>query len=303
MVRNPEQDHLETYYWMVTRNPYPYASVDRIVLWALSGEVVAIAENPEIQEFFQNLLEKTNLDHDTHGILRNILVFGDAYVLLLRDTDGNIKGIRHLNPKSVEIVLNEDKTEKEFIVDYGEFGGEKETYPSKDVLHFRWKPQPDSPYGFSLMKGLEPLVERERRIMDEFVKALHAQAQGKSVDFDSEENLRILKTIPYLFSQHTGVPIGLLTMKIENELAHKLQMDNFELMCQDLRDLLRNGIIEKVIKPETTRKGFHEVASIGWKRKSKVTAEDTKATMAELKLGLITIEEVKKRLGLTEYYV
>jgi hypothetical protein len=303
VVKNPEQDHLETYRWMVTRNPYPYASVDRIVHWALSGEVVVLAENPEIRKYFQNLLEETNLDHDTYSILNNILVFGDAYVLLLRNDDGSIKCVRHLNPKSVEIVLNDDKTEKEFIVDYGEFGGDKETYPSNDVLHFRWKPQPDSPYGFSLMKGLEPLVEREHKIMDEFMKALHAQAEGKSVDFDSEGNLQVLKAIPYAFSKHTGVPIGLLTFKIEDELAHKLQMDDFELMCQDLRDLLRNEIIKKVIKPETTRKGFTEIASIGWKRKNKVTAEEMKATMAELKLGLITIEEVRKRLGLTEYYV
>lgn len=299
-MKNPERDYLDTYSLIYSRNPLPYASVERIADWALEGEVVAITDTKQISEYFQRILEETDLDIDTHTILRTMLIFGDAYVLLLRDGDGNIKNMRHLDAKNVEIVLDENNIEKEFIVDYGTV---RETYPAKEVMHFRWKKQPDNPYGFSLMRGLEPLVEREHKIMDEFMKALHAQAEGERVDFDSEGNLGILKAIPYLFSKHTGVPIGLLTFKIENELAHKLQMDDFEMKCQGLRDLLRNEIVEKVIKPETTRKGFQEIASIGWKRKSKITSEDTEATIAELKLGLITPDEARRRLGLKEYYV
>jgi len=112
-----------------------------------------------------------------------------------------------------------------------------------------------------------------------------------------------LKAIPYAIAKHTQVPFGLLMMKIENEHLHSLQMKEFEKLCQSLRDLIRNEIVEKIIKPETERKGFREVASIGWKRKSKPSLEETKRIVKQIEQRTISVEEARKQLGLTEYYV
>ena len=92
-------------------------------------------------------------------------------------------------------------------------------------------------------------------------------------------------------------------MNIENEYLHNLQMKEFEKLCQSIRDLIRNEIVEKIIKPETERKGFREVASIGWKRKSKPNYNEVERLVKEYKLGNISPEEIKKQVGLTEYYV
>lgn len=97
--------------------------------------------------------------------------------------------------------------------------------------------------------------------------------------------------------------LGLLTFEIKNEAIHELQMKEFEKVCQNLRDLIRNEIMEKIINPETERKGFREVASIGWKRKNKPTLKETKRILKQVEQGTISLEEARIQLGLTEYYV
>ena len=118
------------------------------------------------------------------------------------------------------------------------------------------------------MKGLEPLVETESKITVGFLSELQAQTQGKTTNFDSDRNLRVLKSIPTLIAQHTGVPIGLLTLQEVDDERIKAN-DVFEReICQSIRDMLRSEITKKMIEPETTRKGFTETASLGWKRKN-----------------------------------
>lgn len=299
MVENPEKDNLEVYDQVYSRNPLPYGAVDRIVLWALQGKVEAIAENSNIKQYFQKLIENLGLDLDIHSILRTMLVFGDAYARLVRDKDDIVR-LHHLDPKNVEIKCDKDGNVTEFDAKFGE---EVIPYSPENVLHFRWNPQQSTPYGTSLMKGLEPLVEREHQIMSDFLVAFNASISGQPTSFDSERNLSELKTIPYIVAELTQVPVGLLTMKVENEVEYELQMRDFEKLCQSIRDLIRNEIIEKIIKPETIRKIFQETASIGWKRKEKPSLEETKRVLEKIKWGIISPEEAKKQLGLTEYYV
>lgn len=300
MVENPERENLDKYFHMYSRNPYCHASVERIVLWALHGKLEAIAEDTGVKQHFQNLLEETNLDLDTYSILTTMLVFGDAYVRLVRNDEGDVVRLHHLSPRDVEIKCDEEGNVTEFIA---KFGDNTFSYSPKDVLHFRWKPQPDTPYGISILKGLEPIVERESRIMSDFLRAFEAQTQGRTVAFDWERSLKELKAIPFIIAKHTQVPIGLLTMKIENEDLHELQMKEFEELCQNLRDVIRKEIMEKIIKPETERKGFREVASLGWKRKNKPTLHETERIIEKMRHGTISLEEARKQLGLTEYYV
>jgi len=300
MVENPEKDNLEVYYQIYSRNPYPYASVDRIVLWALQGELEANAKNPSIKQYFQKLIESTNIDSDTHGILRTMLVFGDAYVRLVRNDKGDLERLHHLDPKNVEIKCDKEGKITEFAAKFDE---EITSYSPENVLHFRWNPQKNTPYGTSIMKGLGPLVEREDKIMSDFLSALEKSTLGHPTNFDSERNLNELKTIPYMIAEYTQVPIGLLTMNVENEVAHELQMRDFEKLCQSIRDLIRNEIIEKIIKPETVRNGFEEIASIGWKRKEKPNLDEMKKIIEKAKWGIISLEEAKVQLGIKEYYV
>jgi len=300
MVKNPEKDNLHVYDQLYSRNPYPYASVERIVTWALHGKLEAISEDTSVMQYFQNLLEDTNLDLDTYSILTTTLVFGDAYVRLVRNNEGDIIRLHHLSPKNVEIMLDEEDNKTEFVAT---FGNETVSYSPRDVLHFRWKPQPDNPYGTSILKGLEPVVEKENRIMVDFLRAFKAQARGQTVDFDSERALKALKVTPLIIAKHTQVPIGLLTFRVENETLHESQMREFEKLCQNLRDLIRKEIMEKIIEPETERKDFRKVAKLGWRRKNKPILHKTKRIIEKMRLGTISLEEARKQLGLTEYYV
>jgi len=296
MVENPEKDNFDTYHYIFSRNPYPFASVDRIVTWALQGRLEAIAEDEKVKTYFQNLLKKTRLDFlDTRSILRSMLVFGDAYARLVRDNEGDIVRLHYLSSRNVEIMCDDEGNETEYV---WKIGNGTSSFSPKDVLHFRWKPQKDTPYGTSLMKGLERIVARDNQIKIDFLKALRGQIK----DFDSERSLEVLKTIPFLIAKHTQVPIGLLTMRVENELAHRLQMNEFERLCQTLRDLIRNEIIEKIIKPETERKGFQEIARIGWKRKDRPSLEEVERIIENMKRGVIPLEEAQKQLGLKDYY-
>lgn len=300
MVRNPERENFDRFENICTRNPYPFAAVDRIVTWTLHGEMEAISENPSTRQYFQNLLRSTHLYWDTRSILRNLLVYGDAYVRLVRDNEENIVRLHHLSPKDVEIMLDNEGNVTEFSVT---FGDETVSYPPHEVMHFRWVPQEGNPYGVSLMKGLEQYVEMDNRIMDAFLKAFQAQARREPVIFDSTRNLRILKAIPYAIAAHTKVPIGLLKMNIEDETSHRFQMEKFEKRCQSLRDILRNEIMQKIIQPEIERRSLEGNVSIGWKRRSKPSLSETEYIMSQLELGIITLEEAKKQFGLTEYYV
>jgi len=296
MVKNPEEGNFDTYDYIYSRNPYPHAAVERIVTWALRGDLEAIAKQEGVKRYFQNLIEHTSLDLDTHSILRTMFVYGDASVRLVRNDEGDIVRLHHLGAKNVEIICNEEGNVTEFV---WKTGNKTFSYSPKDVLHFRWNPKKNTPYGTSLMKGLEPLVARNNKIMTDFLKAFRGQIK----DFDSKGSLRVLKAIPFAISKHTQVPIGLLTMRVENELAHRLQMNKFEKLCQSLRDLMRNEIIEKIIKPETERKGFEEIASIGWKRKNRPHTTEVELIAEKLNRRLISLEEARKQLGLTEYYV
>lgn len=56
MVETPEKDNLDVYYQLYSRNPYPHASVERIVLWALHGKLEAIAEDSARAEFMPSQL-------------------------------------------------------------------------------------------------------------------------------------------------------------------------------------------------------------------------------------------------------
>lgn len=301
MVKNPEIGNLDAYHNLWSSNVWPHVAVERIELWALHGDMEAIANDPTVKQYFNRLFERTHLDMDVHGIVGGMLVAGDAYVKLVRDTNGEIVGIHRLPPKNVEIILDEKGLEKEFNVD---FDGQKETHPAQDVMHFRWIPQEDSPYGVSLMKGLAPYVNTENRLMTEFLAALDAQAHGKNVNFDSAGNLRVLKAVPLQIAKHTGVPVALLTMQAYDERIDALEMEAFEKTCQSLRDTLRREIIEKVIVPETRRKGFTETVSLGWKRREKLLSpEKTQALIDQFKNGLITLDELKKRTGVADYYV
>ena len=296
MVENPEKDNFDTYHYIFSRNPYPFASVNRIVTWALQGRLEAIAEDEKVKTYFQNLLKKTRLDFlDTRSILRSMLVFGDAYARLVRDNEGDIVRLHYLSAKNVEIMCDEEGNETEYV---WKMGDDISSYSPKDVLHFRWKPQRNTPYGTSLMKGLERTVAIDNKIKDDFLKALGGQIVG----FDSKRSLEQLKTVPFLIAKHTQVPIGLLTMRVENELAHRLQMNKFERLCQTIRDLIRNEIIDKIIKPETERKGFQEIASIGWKRKDRPSLEEVERIIESMNRSVIPLEEARKQLGLTEYY-
>jgi len=301
MVKNPERENLDAYYYIYSRTAYPHASVDRIVHWALDGELEAIAKDGNVKHCFQSLIEKTNLDvQHAYSILRSMLVFGDAYVRLVRDDDENIVRLHHLSPKDVEIKCDEEDNVTEFVV---KFGDETVSYSPKNVLHFRWKPQENTPYGTSILKGLEPIVKRENRIMNDFLRAFEAQAQGRAVAFDSERSLKELKAVPFIIAKHTQVPIGLLTMRVRNETIHRLQMKDFEILCQSLRDLIRNEIVEKIIKPEIERKGFQEIARIDWKRKSRPSPKEAERIVENMQRGIIPLEEALKQLGLKEYYV
>lgn len=300
MVKNPESDNFDIYDNLYSRSPYPHASVERITLYALNGELEATTENPTIRQYFNNLIRETDLDLDAEMILRRILIFGDAFVRLVKNANGDIINLHHLISKDVEIQVDGEGEVKEYMVT---FGGETRTYSIEEILHFKWNPQESNPYGTSILKGLQPVVNRENQIMDGFLNALHAQAEGKPIPFDSEGNLRTLKAIPYVISNHTKVPIGLLTLKIENEAQHSLQMKEFEKMCQSLRDVIRNEYMEKIVKPETERKEYTEVTSIGWKRKNRPTHREMNSIMAQYNLGLIPLEDMKKLMGLEEYYV
>jgi len=163
MVENPERENLDTYDYMYSRTAYPHASVERITLWTLDGELEAIANDVSVKQYFQNLIEETNLDVEhAYSVLRNMLIYGDAYVRLIRDEKGDIVRLHHLNPKIVEIECDESGKKISYAT---KLGDETRSYSPKDVLHFRWKPQQNSPYGTSILKGLEPLVTRNNKIM------------------------------------------------------------------------------------------------------------------------------------------
>lgn len=293
MVKNPEAKNLEKYEYFYQRNAYPHGGIERIVQYALEGELHILSDGEYDQRLTQDLIKKPRLERTVNSLLKTSFIKGDGYARIIRDDQEKIVRYQHFFVKDVEILI---KNGKSYEVNYG---SEKIEYPEKAVLHIQNNKQKSSPYGLSKLKGLDYVVERHKEIFKQYPRAL----RGLIPDFDFDGNLKFLQQEKYFYSRHFGIPIGILTLQIDDIEQHKREIKEFDKNNSGYREIIRKEIINKILTSEIKRNKIDTDLSIGWMRTYTPTLEILREANKSFKAKKIRIDEFVDRVQKKDYYV
>jgi hypothetical protein len=294
MVLNPEKDRLSIYDDLWSTDALSHGSVERLVTFSLEGDLKIHNKNVVDQMLTRTLLEDTEIDEHLDSAMRTAIIYGDSFNIIRRNAESSIERIIPLDPKNVEINTDTSQNIDSYEVKIGPEG----KYSKNDIIHIQFQKQQDSPYGLSMMKGIESYVEKEDEINAGLLKAL----RGENPTFDSEGNLRILKALPLLYSRHFGVPVGYLTVNFVTDEQYYLEKALFGKRCQQFRDTIRNELMQKVISPEVTRLGLSPELNIGWRVKERPLLKEIENLIAMQQVGAISIDEFKIKMGMDYYF-
>jgi hypothetical protein len=167
-----------------------FASVSTIAYNTVMCGYNLVSENPKAKELISMMFDRMDIDG---VLLDNViygLVFGDAFIEKVRGKldestlkkagDKYIVSLKTVSPMSMNI--NSDKYGREESYQQ-KIGGQllPGKLTSEEIMHLRFFPKPDSPYGISLLGPSKDSIDKMRDVDESIYNAIQRHGTGKYV--------------------------------------------------------------------------------------------------------------------------
>jgi len=165
-----------------------FAAVNTTVFNTVMVGYTLTSANEEAKNLIRDKLSNINLDLSLLTNVRYALVFGDAFIEIVKNGKGDITGLKTVDPITLVINTNEY--------------GETESYQQKiggvlqstilkpeDIIHIQLFDKPSTPYGLSLIQPAQDALDKKRDTSDALANAIIRHGTPKYlVKVGSEED-------------------------------------------------------------------------------------------------------------------
>ena len=158
-----------------------FASINTTAMNAVMVGYNLTSENKDAKKLIEKKLSALNieevmLDNTIYG-----LVFGDAFIEKISSkNNGDIVKLKTVNP--ITMVINTDKYGNTISYQQVINGKLLDTMlTTDDIVHIRFFPRPDSPYGLSIIEPSKITIDRKLSIDDSLTTAIKRHGTGKYV--------------------------------------------------------------------------------------------------------------------------
>jgi len=123
---------------------------------------------------------------DVEGVLLDnvvyTLIYGDAFIEKVKDSKGNISYLNTIDPSTMEI--DYDKYGRITSYHQNINGVKKDTvFKPEEIIHIKFFPKPDSPYGISLIEPSKDTIDRKVDVDESLYHAIHRHGTSKLIAY------------------------------------------------------------------------------------------------------------------------
>jgi hypothetical protein len=230
--RNEKQ--LKEYWKYYKGDNMVFTSINTIAYNAIMCGYQLISENPKAKQLTQMMFDRMDIDG---ALLDNViygLVCGDSFIekvkgrfeepLAKKAKSGKFTvSLKTASPFTM--IINEDKYGRE--IDYQQkIGGQ--LLPTKlskdDIIHFRFFPEPDSPYGISLLGPSKDCIDKMRDVDESIYNAIQRHTPKYVVTVGTQEEIppkavfdKIKTDLEDISSKNEFIVPGVITMTTIDE--------------------------------------------------------------------------------------
>lgn len=257
--------NMEKWEMLYSSDGLVFSAVNSIAHSALGNGYKIQSSNPEAVRLVNKLLEHIDLDELLSGIIRHIVIFGDAYIEKIYSNSGNLVSLDLVDPKTIEIVTD----------DYGEVQHYKQTIMNgqkamiiepEEIVHIRLYSIPSSPYGVSIIGTNYDTIIRKLRIDSAIASAIirhgspkyHISVGGPDGDLPPEE---VLEDLRREFKDIDEKNEFITSSLIDIEGVDTRGIDNIEEYYTYFIDLISSGFCVPAEQLGITVKGNTEASS------------------------------------------
>lgn len=144
-----------------THVPLVAAAIDLTVDFSVSPGLYVTAENDKIIESCNDLMKKLNFDILLRQIAKFMLVYGDCFVEIVKNEEGEegvISNLKILHPATMTVVRDETGEVEGYLQDIGK-GQEPIQFTSEEIVHFTYNKIGDRAYGLSIIEPIMPVLK------------------------------------------------------------------------------------------------------------------------------------------------
>ena len=146
------------------------------------------SKNEEAKKLIQDYLDRLNFQSILLDNVVFTLVYGDAFIEIVRTSSGKITDLKTVDPKT--IVINTDE--------YGNVESYQQVINGKvrdvvlkpeDIIHIKFFPNPSSPYGISLIEPSKDTIDRKIDTDEAIFNAIQRHTAKYVVTVGTEEDI------------------------------------------------------------------------------------------------------------------
>ncbi|MCD6443650.1 phage portal protein [Candidatus Bathyarchaeota archaeon] len=288
-------EELEKYY---LTDPVAHAAVDLYVELTVGGGYYTTAEDQRAKELVDGFAETVNMDELLREAVRNMLIYGDAYVeKVYRKPDGRLVGLNLLPSKTVRVERDRHGRVLRFVQ---RDGATSVSFKPEEILHLKHNPVGNSAYGTSMLTPVLGFLKAKRKAVENMEKILSRYAAPKVIwrapnrnalqqlqavletlrpDEDiiltGEVDFKPLTVDPrarfeffyeYLDRQvFEGLQAPLLSwLRNATEASARTMLETVERRVMGIQRYLKRKVEAEVFKPLVETEGLKEVPRLNW---------------------------------------
>lgn len=141
--------------------PIIAGAINKTVDVCVSSDFVIKSDNILIQKELNALMKKINFDLLLRNIVKDMMIFGNAFVEITYDGFGGISELTILNPKSMYVKRNEEGVIEGFTQYMKGKVTDKQNFVPKEIAHFAYNIIGDCAYGYSIIAPLVQIIENK----------------------------------------------------------------------------------------------------------------------------------------------
>jgi|GEM_PF-3595646 len=176
----PNLDLYESYYKKI---PYIASFVNTTVEHAIGVGFKVKADTVDAEQKIMEFFDETNFFSKLINIGKQMLIYGNAYLEVIRNDRGEIVNCKILNPKTIEV----ERDEKGRVIGYyqhlskfPELNFDTKTrevfFEPDEIVHFKWNVIADAPYGTSIVEPLRAVIANMLELEEYYVKIVGTYA-------------------------------------------------------------------------------------------------------------------------------
>lgn len=165
--------------------PYVFGAINKTVDSVVGTKFTIIHEDQRTIDICMQFIKDHNFDNLLREVVRNMLVFGNAFVELVYE-DGNIVGLKCVNPKTIYIERNESGE----VIHYYQarsIGQEPIEFEPQEIAHFKWNIIGDSAYGYGIIYPHLEIITQKLKLEKDMATILRRKSNSPVVIYVGNE--------------------------------------------------------------------------------------------------------------------